>query len=379
MACDGPYLVQVGNPGINPPNLAAVQELSASIYDSSTSAFPSAELWVDDIRMSDPIAEIGTAEALTAHLSASDLADVDLSFIRQDGNYQQIGQDPTYQTTATASAGSTVRLDRFLPASLGLAAPVTFAVSRSTTDPDLLQGTDLRGADLAGLRKPVSTSTSWGLTLRRTATSKRWWLHGLVDPLSLSAQTTTGDATSLLSNSSTSSYALGAVYNLPIAAPGTVLDLTGLVGLLPGFLARTEFGNGLEHPLLKVAPVNIRWSSGVTYNQATYVSYLVPVARSDDSLLSASQNLANIWRNSAGMTLQPFKALTLNADLASSRDLRVYPDSTPLGRLVRTQRSNFLGFDAGVERDRSLTASMSFTPSVSRWLRPRMLRTSSFV
>ncbi|MGH7533624.1 MAG: hypothetical protein ACREL4_10070, partial [Gemmatimonadales bacterium] len=379
VACDGPYLVQVGNPGINPPNLAAVQELSASIYDSSTTAFANAELWVDDIRMSDPIAEIGTAEALTAHLSASDLADVDLSFIRQDGNYQQIGQDPTYQTSTTASAGSTVRLDRFLPASLGLAAPVTVAVSRSTTDPDLLQGTDLRGADLAGLRKPVSTSTSWGLTLRRTAVSKHWWLHGLVDPLSFTAQTTTGDATSLLSNSSTSNYALGAAYNLPITAPGTVLDLSGLVGLLPRFLARTEFGDGLKHPLLKVVPVNIRWSSGVTYNEATYVSYLVPVARPDDSLLSTSQNLANIWRNSAGMTMQPFKALNLNADLTSSRDLRAYPDSTPLGRLVRAQRSDFLGFDAGVERDRALTTSMAFTPSVSRWLRPRISRTSSFV
>ncbi|HET7026040.1 MAG TPA: cell surface protein SprA [Gemmatimonadales bacterium] len=379
VACDGPYLVQVGNPGINPPNLAAVQELSASIYDSSATAFPNAELWVDDIRMSDPIAEIGTAAAFTAHLSASDMADVDLSFIRQDGNYQQIGQDPTYQTSTTASAGSTVRLDRFLPASLGLAAPITFGVSRATTDPDLLQGTDLRGADLAGLRRPVSTSTSWSLTLRRTATSKHWWLHALVDPLSLSAQTSTGDATSLLSTSSTSNYALGASYNLPVTAPGTVLDLTGLVGLLPGFLARTEFGDGLKHPRLKVAPTNIRWSSGLTYDQASYVSYLVPVARTDDSLLTVSQNLAHIWRNAAGLTLEPFQALTLNADLASSRDLRVYPDSTPLGRLVGAERSDFLGFDAGVERDRSLTTSMAFTPSISRWLLPRVRRTSSFV
>jgi hypothetical protein len=379
VACDGPYLVQVGNPGINPPNLAAIQELSASIYDSSSATCSAAELWVDDIRMSDPIAEIGTAEALSAHLSASDLADVDLSFIRQDGNYQQIGQDPSYQTTTTAAAGSTVRLDRFLPATLGVAAPVTFGVSRATTTPDLLQGTDLRGSDLAGLRQPVSLSTSWAISLRRTAVSKHWWLHTLVDPLSLSAQTSNGTATSLLSNSSTSNYALGATYNLPIPSGGTALDLTGLVGLLPRFLAHTEFGDGLQHPRLKVVPINVRWSSGLTYNQATYVSYLVPVARSSDSLLSASQNLANIWRNSAGLTMQPFQALTLNADLASSRDLRAYPDSTPLGRLVQAQRSEFLGFDAGVERDRALTTSMAFTPAVSRWLHPRILRTSSFV
>ncbi|HEU5359407.1 MAG TPA: hypothetical protein VFU45_09820, partial [Gemmatimonadales bacterium] len=379
VACDGPYLVQVGNPGINPPNLAAVQEMSAAVYDSSSATFPLAELWVDDIRASDPVAQVGTAAALTAHLSASDMADVDLSLLRQDGNFQQIGQDPTYQTTTTATAGSTVRFDRFLPASLGLSVPVTIGVAHSTTDPDLLQGTDLRGADLAGLRRPVSASTSWGFIVRRIATSRRWWLHGLVDPLTLSAQAANGNATSLLSTSTTSSYNFGAAYNLPITAPGGVLNLTGLVRLLPGFLRHTELADGLQRPRFKVSPTNVRWSSGLTRNEANYVSYLVPVVRADDSLLSASQNLAQIWRNTAGATLQPFTALTLNADVASSRDLRTYPDSTPLGRLVRSQRSEFLGLDAGVERDRTLTTSLAFTPAVSRWLRPRILRTSSFV
>ena len=32
VACEGPYLVHLADPGINPPNLAAVQELSAGIY-----------------------------------------------------------------------------------------------------------------------------------------------------------------------------------------------------------------------------------------------------------------------------------------------------------------------------------------------------------
>ena len=32
VACEGPYLVHLADPGINPPNLAAVQEISAGIY-----------------------------------------------------------------------------------------------------------------------------------------------------------------------------------------------------------------------------------------------------------------------------------------------------------------------------------------------------------
>ena len=32
VACDGPYLVHVRDPGVNPPNLAAVQEVSTGIF-----------------------------------------------------------------------------------------------------------------------------------------------------------------------------------------------------------------------------------------------------------------------------------------------------------------------------------------------------------
>ena len=35
VACEGPYLVHLADPGINPPNLAAVQEISAGLYRSA--------------------------------------------------------------------------------------------------------------------------------------------------------------------------------------------------------------------------------------------------------------------------------------------------------------------------------------------------------
>ena len=67
--CDGPYMVQLADPGINPPNLAAVQEVSAGIYRVAGSpAGPEAELWVDDIRLSGPVSEIGTAMAVDTRL-----------------------------------------------------------------------------------------------------------------------------------------------------------------------------------------------------------------------------------------------------------------------------------------------------------------------
>jgi len=103
------------------------------------------------------------------------------------------------------------------------------------------------------------------------------------------------------------------------------------------------------------------------------------VERASDSQLPVLQSLTDLWRNSAGMTWQPLGMLRLSGDLASTRDLRDYPDSTSLGRLVGDSRKQFLGIDVGVERDRTVTTTFGLTPRVTSWLRPRLISGSTFV
>jgi hypothetical protein len=71
--------------------------------------------------------------------------------------------------------------------------------------------------------------------------------------------------------------------------------------------------------------------------------------------------------------------LSLNGDLTSTRELRVYPDSTSLGRLAYAERRFLLGVPIGVERDRVLTTSLALTPRLSSWLRPRFTTSSNFL
>src|SRR5213079_3139746 len=84
--CDGPYIVHVRDPGTAPPNLAAVQEVAAGIWRvNANTVVPEAELWVDDIRLSDVVQDGGTAAALDVTLTAANVADVALSLSRRDG------------------------------------------------------------------------------------------------------------------------------------------------------------------------------------------------------------------------------------------------------------------------------------------------------
>ncbi|HXE58615.1 MAG TPA: hypothetical protein VNK43_11495, partial [Gemmatimonadales bacterium] len=380
VACDGPYLVHLGSPGINPPNLAAVQEVSAGIYRvAANTAATDTEVWIDDIRLARPVSEIGTAVALDARLTASDVGNVQLSYVRQDGLFRQIGQDPSYRTTGALQLNSAWRLERFLPPSLGLAIPVTVSYVRNDVDPILLTGSDVRGDALPGLRKPESWTASYSLAVRRTRRGSNWLVRGLVDPLSLSGTVTTGRSQNELSRSTSDAYAANANYQLAMARRGPTLSLGGLVDRLPGWLRESEAGKGLRRPLLSLVPSSIRWNSSLSRNAAEFTSFQVPVVRPGDRLLPRTLTLSHLWTNAAGLTWQPLGMLTLSGDLSSTRDLRVYPDSSPLGRLAYTERKQLLGIPIGVERDRTLTTSLSLVPRVASWVRPRFTTGSSFV
>ena len=378
-ACQGGYLVQVADPGINPPNLAAVQEIDASVfYAGAGGPLADAELWVDDVRLVDPVNAVGTATAFSARLAAADVADLTVGYTRQDGNFQQIGDDPTFRTTATSVVNSAVRLDRFLPAKLGITLPTSLSWTHSNTDPILVSGTDLRAADLPGLRTPSADQFTWGLSLRRTQRGRSLLSRGLIDPLGLNGSYSTGRSRTELSAANNSSFALGANYTLALTRRGPKLPLDGVVRAMPRWLRESPVGQGMKGTIFSIVPTSVRFNSGLNRDENSFTSYRVVVARADDSLRVPTLNLTHAWRNSAGLTLQPLGMLTLDGSVTSTRDLRHYSDSTPLGRLAGAERRQLLGLDVGVERDRSVSTTVGLNPRVATWLRPRYFRVSNF-
>jgi hypothetical protein len=378
VACEGPYLVHLADPGINPPNLAAVQEVSAGMYRVAGAA-PEAELWVDDIRLSSPVSAVGTAMAIDARLIASDVGAVSASFVREDGQFHQINRDPSYRTTGTFQLATNWRLDRFLPTGLGLSVPLTVSYSRTEVDPELLAGTDLRGDALQGLRKPHSWTGNYNLAIRRSERGRNWLVRGLVDPLSVVGTLTQGRSRTDLSDANSDAYSVLVGYNLQMQRRGPRLPFGGVIKGLPSWIRESEFGKALSAASLSLVPSNVRLGSGLTRNRADYSLFAVPVARSDDALITPTLSLTHLWRNSGGLTWQPLGMLALTGDLTSTRDLRVYPDSTSLGRLAYQERRFMLGVPVGLERDRTLTTSLALTPRLSSWLRPRFTTSSSFL
>ncbi len=380
--CDGPYIVHVRDPGTAPPNLAAVQELAAGIWRVGSRVFvDQAELWVDDIRLSDVVADAGAAGALDVTLTAANLADLALSVSRRDANFRQLGEDPSYVTDNTFAVGGTVRLERFLPDAWGFAAPLTIRHTATSSAPFYLSGTDLRADALQGLRTPSASASSYGLAVRHVRRSESTLGRWLLDPLSLSGSYASGEARTSLSQAGSNSFGVSLDYGFnphPASVPAVPRFVLALLDKLPGFLRRSQLVQGLHHSRLRVNPVSFQFHSTFFGSAASRSTYQVPVATDSDRFTFPARSLTRGWRNNASLDLQPFESMLMRVDLSSQRDLRDYGDSTTLGLLTRRGRRSLLGHDVGLETQRSLGTFLTLTPVFTDWARPRLTFSTTF-
>ena len=355
--CDGPYVAYVRNPGTAPPNLAQVQELAVGMMRVSQRVFIDvAEVWVDDIRLGDVVDDVGLAGALDVTLSAANVADFSLSVTRRDGQFRQLGEDPSYVTNDALAAAGTVRLERFLPVAWGLALPVTARVVTSSANPFYLNRTDVRADVLEGLRTPTSRAESYAASLRRVRRSTHWLGRWLLDPVGLSGSYTRGTSRSEYADVRSTGYAA----NLDYVAIPTALRVA--VAGVP----------------LRLTPTSVRFRSGLSGGDADRSTFQVPVALATDSLVVPQRSTTRLWRSSAGFDMLPLTGLQLRIDGAWLRDLRDYGDSTSMGRVVGTEQETLFGLNAGFEAQRSLTSLVNATTEVWGVLRPRATLATTF-
>jgi hypothetical protein len=382
VACDSArsYIVQVRNPGVAPPNLARVRELAVGFVRDSGLAADSAELWVDDIRLSRVVNDVGYAGALSLHVAAADVGTLDLQATRRDAQFRQLGEDPSYVTTNQLSLGTTIRLERLGLDRLGLTAPLAVRLDQSSSDPYLLGGTDVLAAPIAGLRRPRSSQTSYSLALRRARRGTLWWQRWFVDNLGLTASLANGSTTTQLSQSATTLSTVSADYSV-LPAEKSVRYVPGfLIGLLRALplIGRADFVKALDRSRLRWSPVAVRLSSGLSNARADVETFRVPIATLSDTLATSLHTTTAALRNQASVQLRPLESAALSVNYVDTRDLKDYGDSTSIGALTRQSGRRLLGLNMGFVRERSLGTVFSYAPTLFSWLRPRFTSTSSF-
>lgn len=380
VACDGPYLVQVRDPGVAPPNLARVSELATGILRVDQTVFvEQAELWVDDIRLDDVVDDMGVAGALDVRLQAADLADFNFGYQSRDARFQQLSEGQTFSTDGALRFGGTVRLDKFLGS--GFSIPFGFQVTHTSSDPLYLNRSDVLAEAVTGLRRPRSRTSAFSLGYRKTSKGGSFLERAFIDPWAGDASIFTGTTTSELSEQETTNRQGRVTYNnvpQPVTVRGAPGFLVAVVDKLPGFIRRSEFARSLRNARLRVNPAQLRGALTLTDNRTTRLAYRVPVALAADSALRPLEGLTHTLFADGGLDLRPYPTLTLRASIRTIRDLQDYGDTTIVGRLLQREREQFLGLNVGFERQRTISTSLNVAPAIASWLRPRFIVSTGF-
>jgi hypothetical protein len=381
VACDGPYFVQVRDPGVAPPNLARVSELAVAVYRVRESVYiEQAELWVDDIRLDDVVDAMGVAGALDVRIQAADVGDLSFGYLTRDARFQQLSESQTFSNDGALRFGGTLRLEKFLGGS-GFSIPFGFQFTRTASDPLYLNRSDVLADAVPGLRRPESRSLSFTLGYRRTSKGRSFLERALIDPLSMQASIFNGTATAELSDQETANRQGRVNYNnvpQPVTVKGAPDFLVGVVNGLPGFVRNSDFGRALRNARLRVNPAQLRGGVLLTNNRSTRFAYRVPIPLAGDTALRPLVGLMQTLRAEAGIDLRPFQTFSIRADVASTRDLQDYGDTTTIGRLLARETEQFLGLGVGFERARTLTTGLNLAPPVASWLRPRVILSTGF-
>jgi len=348
-ACDNGYVVYTLDPGVTPPNLAAVQELAVGMLRLPTAPGASPvlpgdtlELWVDDIRLAGVVNATGFAGQTGLTIVASDFADIRINASRRDPNFRQLAEQPSFLTDNDMDFSSAFHLEKLLPASLGISIPFTFNYTSASVDPFFVTQSDIMADAIQGLRTPRSAATSMTLSLRRTkpATGSAW--SPILNNLALNSSYTTGVSRSEYEDGKAKNFVVGLDFNL-------------LRALLPD--------------IARWSPTEVHLTTTYNNGHDDRVSYLKPAFAFDDTTHPV-KGRTRTWSNGSTLVFHPFKAASVRWDITSVRDLRSYGTDSPLG--LATTGDRVLGTDTGLERERAMQAGINISPPITAWFRPRL-------
>jgi len=391
--CQDGYIVYSADPSVTPPNLAGVQELAVGFMrvDSiprgglGIMANDTLELWINDVRLTDVVDDIGFAGEIGLAANAGDLADFRVNISRRDPNFRQLGETPSFLTTSGISVGTTMHLERMLPQRLGIVMPLSIDYGGTGVEQLFINRSDVRANGIDGLRNPSDRRVSYAMALRRAAPLANGWYAPVINGLSLNGSWANGSSQSAFQTATNSNSVFGA--NLVMANDTRDASFPRIIdrlfGILPKALRETDALRNIRGQKFRWRPTQFRLTSAMARATNSSTSF-TKSATSPTDTGQVVYGLQHFWTNNARIEFAPTPSLTASMDARQLLDLRDYrdattlPDSSDRRLAAAAERLTLLGTDIGLERERSLTSAFAWTPNLSIWFRPSVDFTSRF-
>jgi hypothetical protein len=362
---------------VSVPNLAVVQEIAVGMVRVANGGGTTPvvtgdtlELWVDDIRLNRQVNTPGMAGQLSFQFNAGSFADMRVNVSNRDANFRQLGEQASFMGQRNVDVAMTLQLQKLLPASVGLAVPLTITKTALANDPRYLSQSDVEGRATPGLRKPKNDVTTYTLSVRPTAPITSGIAGALLNNLSATSTYVTGVDRTEFQDGNANNFSASLDY-LAISDSARTARvpswIDGALGLLPQMIQSGPI-SALRSTSLRWNPTQFRITSGLVRGDDRRVSFLLPSSTAPDQP-AVSTASSRLWRNGSVLELRPVNSLSARWEFNSLRDFRDYRDSAfDIGDVGA---SNRLTVSPGFERERTILTSFSFAPVFSAWFHPR--------
>ena len=368
-SADSTYAVVLADRG-RAPNLASVRELSLGVWNQTLGPV-SGEVWIDELRLAEPVRQAGLASAVNVELDGAGVLTTRLNVTNRGAFFRQLRDDPTYQDDQTISLYSRLAADRWLPTEWGLDMPVTFEMSRASQDPVLLSDSDVRADRIVRLRDTEATRRRVGVALRKRTETANPVLGFLIDGLDLRASYSSADGSTVTTESDSETFDAGVGWCREPEAKeiGLVPDFAkGAVRtILPGFLE-----DKVADAALRLTPERVSLGTSYFQQDARIFRFerIIEGLESDD--VAATFAPREFVETAADVRLRPLPPLTADVAILTVRDL-LPPEQSATGdqvqALIAAERARVAGIDLGWETNRLLRTALGFRPSFFDWLR----------
>ena len=384
-ACADGYMVYTIDPAVSAPNLAGVQELAVGIVRVDSGGLGASrilpgdtlEVWVDDIRLANAVNTPGYAGHAGLDLVAGDVGTIHVAMSQRDANFRQLGDVPTNVGDNTLDLSTTLRLEKFVP-ELGLSMPLSVYHSSSAMTPQFVTHSDIRAGDIDGLRTPRADYTTVAMSFRRATPVDHGWIAPIVNNLVVNTSVNSATTRSEFQTGKSAMFNAGIDWLLAAGVEKHAMPVwwSNALGALPQWLATSEIVQAMRADELNAQPVTLRVSSSYAKGDDSRSSYTKPADAASDTATTVA-GATNLWRNSTSLEVRPVDAVAARWDVTSSRDLRRFADTGLTAATAMAERSAFLGV-AGLERERYVSSTYTFSPRFRGWLRPRAEFSTSY-
>ncbi|OGF97725.1 MAG: cell surface protein SprA, partial [Candidatus Glassbacteria bacterium RBG_16_58_8] len=341
------------------PSLTNVRRLALGVKNRGDTPV-TGEVWVDELRLTGVIRDRGLAQRVAVDADFADVGKVKVEYIGQGDQFRQLNQVRRNLTSRDINFSTSMKLDKFAPAPLGLEIPISYSRSQGKGLPLYRTGSDIvfdEGPEQEEERTQDLSETI-NISFAKKKASSSPFVRATADKLTSSFTTTSRWSRSPIQQNTSNNENFQVRYNTPFERdydfPLFPVSLFGFFRHvpLPSLVKGSALAKGLGSSRFRYMPATL----GLTGK----------IERLNTLRINSTSGLRTPYRNlystaEVSLTHRPLRSLSGNYQLNVVRDLDQRRISGLLG---------LFAVNVGTEIRRQQLFQYTYAPEILTWLSP---------